>query len=254
MRTLQPLSSNAPVSRTSWSTMTPPECCHRFDSLVVEEQRAEEARKILAHDDSPADHGELPPESANQREPFSGMPLGLFVGLIFGIAGAMGYMEYRNLKAYDYTLDRNGDDRPDDVTSYKRGYPVSRRMDLNFDRRMDYWEFFDQRGQIERSEMDNNSDGKVDGWGKFRFGQITELKVDTDFNGQPDLTYFHNGFVLTNIDWHPNGSKVITVRESYVHGVLSEQLRDLDQDGRFDISVKFDPFFQPTATNHLNTP
>lgn len=72
------------------SGMLPPLRLARGVKIMVEEQRAEEARKILAHDDSPADHGELPPESANQREPFSGMPLGLFVGLIFGIAGAMG--------------------------------------------------------------------------------------------------------------------------------------------------------------------
>jgi len=175
-----------------------------------------------------------------------------FVGLILGIAGAMAYREYQALRTYDYSFDRNGDRWPDDITHYERGIPIWRHMDENFDGRTDYWEYYNADGEkTERSERDNNFDGKVDGWGKWRDGQVVEIQSDTDFNGQPDVTEFYSNCLLTSIEWRPNGTNIVTARHNYLHGNPTEELRDLDYDGYFDVSVKFDRFFQPISTNHL---
>jgi len=35
------------------------------------------------------------------------------------------------------------------------------------------------------------------------------------------------------------------------HGVFSEEFRDLDRDGRFDVAIKYDRFQNPIETNSL---
>jgi hypothetical protein len=82
-------------------------------------------------------------------------------------------------------------------------------------------------------------------------GNSATSRLDTDFNGKPDVIYtFGNGF-WDRADWRPNESSAVIVRELFQHGVKVEELRDLDEDGQFDVQIKFGPFLNPIQTNHL---
>jgi hypothetical protein len=219
--------------------------------LVVDAKDAEDAGKILdTPSAAPLSDGIAPSAPQSQR----GLPVGpaaFGAGLLLGIAAAMGYKEFQAVRSHDYTYDSDNDGQPDDITHYQHGYAVWRRMDQNFDRKVDYWEYYDKWGGIERCEMDNNFDGKIDGWGTYHLSRLASMKFDTDHNGQVDCTELYNNGLIASRDWSPNGTNIVAVREVYVYGVLSEELRDLDSDGNFDISVRFNPFYQPLSTNYL---
>jgi hypothetical protein len=63
-------------------------------------------------------------------------------------------------------------------------------------------------------------------------------------------TTFTNG-IVKQADWRPNGTNVVLLRQLFRNGVLDEELRDLNGDGLFDVSIKFDSFCTPIRTNNL---
>ena len=50
-------------------------------------------------------------------------------------------------------------------------------------------------------------------------------------------------------DWRPNGTKIITLRQFFRHEVLTEETRDTNMDGAFDVTIRYDPFQNVIQTN-----
>ena len=75
-------------------------------------------------------------------------------------------------------------------------------------------------------------------------GQLFKLK-------NSDVFFIYKNGVVEQTDWKPNGTNVVLLRQLYRHGILREQLHDTDGDGKFDVSVEFDPFNNPISTNDL---
>jgi hypothetical protein len=67
--------------------------------------------------------------------------------------------------------------------------------------------------------VNDNFDGKVDAWEKYKNENNFELEIDTDFNGTADATVYFVNRLKARIDWHPNGSKVIVKREIFENGI-----------------------------------
>ena len=115
--------------------------------------------------------------------------------------------------------DRNFDSKLDEWIDVKNDKWSFRKADENFDRVVDVQDYFsgdgllqkrerdsDQtpyqlsgnkfneveyynaQGHLERIEQDTNRDGKPDVWKYFKDDALTEIKIDTDFDGKADKT------------------------------------------------------------------
>lgn len=228
--------------------------------LLVQPEDFATARSILTDFfEPPADSapsaapvGALPPKPALPAPPFAQFGWGLLAGIVVGVLLHLGYLQLRGLAEAAYEYDNDGDGIADELHVWQMGHVVASRYDRNGDRRYDYRTRF-VRGAPEEDEQDNNFDGQMDAW--YTYGPkktFVSGRFDSDFNGIIDGTSkFKNGLV-SQVDWQPNGSTNVVLRELFEHGVLKEELRDLDGDGRFDVSVRFGPFVNPIHTNFLN--
>ncbi len=80
------------------------------------------------------------------------------------------------------------------------------------------------------------------------------MKVDTDFDGKPDVTIFYVNGMRQRADWYPHDSAIIERRQIFEHDVLKEELVDTDQDGIFDQKITYDRFERPIAKTKCRIP
>ena len=81
-------------------------------------------------------------------------------------------------------------------------------------------------------------------------------------NAEPNSAYEPRASVLECYDnatqmtseWRPNGTNIVTLKEIFRFGLLTESFRDLDQDGFFDLNIKYDAFQNPFQTNSIHLP
>ena len=176
---------------------------------------------------------------------------GMAIGVILGILLHFSYTRYERYRDRTDRYYNNNDEFADEELVWRKGELVERRLDQNGDGR------WDGRTHLKNSvpvsdELDDNFDGKWDGAFSYSArGFVASAQLDTDFNGIPDMTATYEHGIQKQSDWKPNGTNVVLLRQLYRHGVLDEELRDVNGDGWFDVSVKFDPFNTPIRTNNL---
>jgi hypothetical protein len=219
--------------------------------VQVDDQDFERALHVLAEGpDAPA--VPISPAAPEASEDGGKIPVGVFVAAAVALAllglGIHQLSEERRTAAasrsevHTYEKDDNHDGKPDHFSTYRNGKIAKVEVDRNFDGKIDKWEFFDREGRPERMELDENFDGKPDLWYFYENGSLRRVEQDTDFNGQPDWFYFYENSLLVRADCRPNGSKIVTRRRLYEHGVLREEWVDEDRDGKFDYKILHDPF------------
>jgi hypothetical protein len=178
---------------------------------------------------------------------------GLLVGLVLGAMVHHGWRHYdetRNgVRRYDHDLDG----RVDEEWTMRSGKTVGWRSDRNDDGRWDEWVAY-SNGIPVLHEFDDNFDGKPDLVVTYATnGRLfTSSKADMDFNETPDHFLTYSNGLVAQIDCRPNGTNIVLRREFYRHGVLQEELHDVNGDGRFDLRIQFDAFQNPVTTNQLN--
>ena len=227
--------------------------------LLVDPIQINQARQVL---------NELPEFEASQLDAQAGIPpsspqppaapprlaefgWGLLVGVGVGVLLHWAYSESQQFGRHSYKYDFDRDGVLDEESVWRNGELVELRRDLNGDGRIDCRTYY-VKGVPTREEADDNFDGRTDVWYTCDArGLYSSVRFDTDFNGVADVvSTFKNG-IVTQTDWQPNGTNVITLRQLFEHGVLKEELRDEDWDGKFDVSIKYDPFANPVQTNRL---
>lgn len=176
---------------------------------------------------------------------------GLVIGLIVGALLHFGYTTFQQHRYGTFDYDHDGDGLPDEEVVWRNGQYVESRFDYNADGRPDAWNHY-QKSVTTHGEADVNFDGKIDTWSTNSAKSfISAMRFDTDFNGVPDGTATYEHGSTKQVDWRPNGTNAVLLRQLYRHGVLDEELRDLNGDGFFDVTIKYDPFMTPVRTNNL---
>lgn len=226
--------------------------------LLVEPDVADAARDILRQAGAgvePVTEAEEP--ATDSRNPSAGRPRvyrfnsGMIVGLILGALLHYSYRHYEEHRDRTEQHDYNGDGVADEEVIWRNGKMVERRFDRDGNGRWDWWSY-GKNGLPTRNEVDDNFDGKPDG--RYDYSPrstYVSAQLDTDFNAVPDAFSIYTNGVLKQTDWRTNGARTTALRQMYRHGVLDEELRDLNGDGLFDISIKFDAFSTPIRTNNL---
>lgn len=229
--------------------------------LLVDPGMADDARKILRDVPRPMERlSETPIQSAESSRESSPPPRvyrfnsGMLVGLMVGALLYFSYTKYEQYRNQTVEYDYDNDGVLDEEVVWRHGQFVESRLDRNADGRVDYWTYY-RDGAASHEEGDDNFDGRVDLWSVCT-SRLTRSQValDTDFNGVRDVTMFYTNGVIAQSDWKPNGTNVLLVRQWFRHGVLREEFRDENGDGRFDVSIHFDAFTTPISTNRLPTP
>lgn len=128
-------------------------------------------------------------------------------------------------------LDANGDGKPDIIKVFSGGREVCRAVDINMDRMIDVFVYFDDAGQVRRresgfdrdtqpdeisyyqggqlirKERETNNDRKIDTWSYFTAGRLVKEERDSTGDGYVDQWWTFNrpdqpqcAIVLTDAD------------------------------------------------------
>ncbi len=65
--------------------------------------------------------------------------------------------------------------------------PKKVEADANFDGKVDRTENYDEKGQINKVEVDTNGDGVMDEWIYYKDGKPVKSEKDTNGDGKPDV-------------------------------------------------------------------
>lgn len=225
--------------------------------LLVPPEVAEEARRILKESAPMPDAAANPVEEKTSAHSPASPPrvlkfnLGLLVGVMIGVLIHISYSRLWELRDLNTRYDSDHDGVPDREQFWKQGELLEERFDRNRDGRPDNWLRY-SNGLMVTDEADDNFDGKADSSYSYSIRQLLASSIhDTDFNGVPDLTVAYTNGLWFRSDWRPNGAKSVVLRQLYRQGWLEEELRDLNGDGLFDVSILFDRFSTPIRTNSL---
>jgi len=210
---------------------------------VLDEEISESEREQLERDAVAAVPGE------EKRSSLAWLQI--IAGVIVGVAACLLYQEAENHGTKTHYHHTNG--RLDEEWVYIDGRLSEYRQDRNLDGEWDHWSHY-ERGQLVRAEYDNNFDGKPDEWWTYSDAGTDTLQKDRDFNGVPDEFCAYQNRIIQQLDMKPNGSTFATIHEIYQHGILTEEWRGGDSTGNFKEIVKYDPFFNPIATNPFQLP
>ncbi|HEY5043716.1 MAG TPA: hypothetical protein VIK53_17220 [Verrucomicrobiae bacterium] len=237
------------------------DCGGMYPSLTVAggvrlHVRASDAEAATALLDSPVTGGEnykeevedvlnLPTQNAAPRKLAIGQ---IFAGLIIGfILALIVSSQPKNGKQIQYHYAHSG--KVDGEWIYQDGHLAEYQEDRNQDGKWDVWVHYDETGERQRTEEDNNFDGKPDAFWTYSNGDLVSIERDTDFNGIPDEITTYKNHILQQVDMKPNGTSYSTKRYKFKNGVLTEEWRGGDSTGKFKEIVLYDPFGNPISTN-----
>lgn len=117
-----------------------------------------------------------------------------------------------------YSIDRNGDGRPDECCE------------------------FDATGRVSVLWCDNNFDGRWDERFEYKDGIPHMVERDLDFDGVYDeFTELRHGVPVTTVVRKGGRGPVLTL-VTYRDGVLAQTLEDSDGDGQWDFRTVYDAF------------
>lgn len=142
-------------------------------------------------------------------------------------------------------VDLDGNGRPDIWNYYRERASgprlrVRKKVDLDLDGRVDVVSTFDERGDLEREEMDADFDGIVDWIDHFKDGVRVLSEADTNFDGRSDVfSYYAIGTDgrphIDRKERDTNGDGLIDLWERFdTEGNVIRTGRDTDGDGKMD--------------------
>jgi hypothetical protein len=111
---------------------------------------------------------------------------------------------------------------------------ICREADLNFDRKLDIFVYFDETGAIKRDELDLDYDGSIDIISMYAEGKVVKQEMDTNSNGVVDRVRFLEDGVPARVEGDTDADGRVDYWEYYEAGKLIRVGMDTDNDGRAD--------------------
>jgi hypothetical protein len=111
---------------------------------------------------------------------------------------------------------------------------VCREIDSNLDGIKDVVRTFNAKGEALKENADTNFDGKLDSWGTFVNGRLSEEDIDTNFDGAADVWKYYVDGHLSRVKRDRNFDGKPDVWEIYTNGRLERMGIDDTFDGHVD--------------------
>lgn len=137
--------------------------------------------------------------------------------------------------------DLNGDGKPDTFKYYlpRQDKPeelrlVRREMDLNFDGRLDLWNWYGEEGELVKQAFDLDFDGKIDVVSFFEHGVVVRKELYQRSGDKPDAFKYYSNGQLIRSERDTTGNGKIDTWEYWEEGRVHRVGQDLDGDGKVD--------------------
>lgn len=154
-----------------------------------------------------------------------------------------------DLKSRDFVVkkyDINRDKVPDMLSVYKKVKNKEtgkkelqlyvKQMDLNHDGKIDVYRFFNEKGMIDKEELDLDFDGQIDAVDHYLNGIVRKRALAMKFSEESTIVKFydeHRKLIRLEEDQNQNGK--VDYWEFYDAGILNRIEKDTDGDGKSDM-------------------
>lgn len=171
----------------------------------------------------------------------SGIGLGLFFGLFIG-AGSV-FWAYNSPITYD-GIDYNNDGVLDEKWTYTDNRFSSAAMDRNLDGKIDVTNYYDRKGIINKSEMDDDFDGVFESVIIYKRGNAHIQNSDLNNDGITDYIVRFNNGVFHEVEILGPASNSPKIIQTYELNKLISSKFDTNGDGNFDNIQQYDYYEQ----------
>lgn len=164
-----------------------------------------------------------------------------FISFLFGaVVGASIVASYYYFPIALQKYDRNGDGEVDEKATYIN-YKISKtEFDRNFDGKPDFKYWYNLNGSPKKSKSDENFDGVFETESTYKDGNVVTSISDTTNDGYGNYHVQYKHGVLNKVIFLDPMTKKATKVQHYEVLTLKKAELDLDGDGLFDISYKYD--------------
>lgn len=107
-------------------------------------------------------------------------------------------------------------------------------LDINHDGKIDIVRFYDAKGELTEERVDLDFDGRFDSVTFLANGVPARQEIDLSYDGKPEVTKYFDDGKLTRIEADRNSDGQIDTWEYYVNGELDRIGTDADLDGQAD--------------------
>ena len=143
--------------------------------------------------------------------------------------------------------DVDGDGTVDETYIYS-GQTLDRvEYDRNGDGKVDARWVNDLRGVSKRYDGDDDFDGIFEWRSEAERGQVVRSVLDADGDGRPERVENYRHGVLRTIDVYDASGRRVVAREHYDNSRLDARELDQDGDGVFERRVEYDEYGEPLA-------
>lgn len=118
--------------------------------------------------------------------------------------------------------------------------PKEIRIDRNYDGVAERTEIYDNKGFIQRVEVDSDADGKIDEWISYEKGVVVKGEKDLNRDGKADTAMIYDGKgVIIRTESDTNGDGKIDEWVYYANGVPVKAEKDTNNDGKIDTWLNY---------------
>lgn len=207
----------------------------------VDPSRAAEARQVIAEwekEQPPPERTPPPPRSLWRS------PLWFFAGVVVG-GGLMVHGLRTPHTAQEAHLDDDG--IVDEIYYYNGQVLDAVEYDRNADRMIDARWTHDIHGVAKTYESDDDFDGKFEWTSEAERGEIVRSVLDANGDGRPEQVHHFKHGVLRTVEIYDARGERVLVRQQYGKSRLLTSDYDKDGDGVFERRVEHDEFGEPKS-------
>ena len=118
--------------------------------------------------------------------------------------------------------------------------PKTIKVDRNYDGIAERIEVYDDKGLIQRVEVDSDADGKVDEWVYYEKGVAVKGEKDLNKDGKADTAMIYDvKGVIIRTEADANGDGRIDEWVFYTNGVPVKAEKDINGDGKIDTWLNY---------------
>ncbi len=214
--------------------------------IMVPDEEAEEARKIIKQWESITNKKETPKNKANLTVKSSSFPEGILLGIIIGFALSAIYF---HAPYSDYELDNNMDGITDQRFIYTASGNLKKTtIDVNFDGKDDEISFFDKWTVLKETVKDSDFDGTFETKMHYNYGNLVKKTIDDNNDSHPDriFKYDKHSTLIHSEQYHEEKATLVTktyfenAKPTYAH-------QDTNHDGTLDTEIKYDIYGRITS-------